>query len=327
MGLSMRGRNVIAAVKLVFRHSLAVLIMHKLYWRLSTALFVIFFLSTSWRIFCEHACGHRYLSHRCYRCTPWLLQLMALTVTARDLGPIFYWCFHHNDHHMHCDTGKDIHSPMHSSFLCVHFNFSYSEEEARRLNIEEKRPENCPRSFKKLQSGYDADLSWLNMRTATLVLLGDISFWVILGFALYNAGYDVWPFELWAWINFMPRVLTHHAIALTNSASHYFGTKPYTGRPDSPYPLCHATNCWWAAVLNFGEGWHSNHHAFALSARHGLLWWEVDVVYYGLCILGSLGLIWDMTVVHDSIRLAPRSGPIEKKPAVKYATMFPRKKQ
>jgi stearoyl-CoA desaturase (delta-9 desaturase) len=247
---------------------------------------------------------------------------MVCTIATRDVGPLFYWCFLHNHHHTHCDTGKDIHSPKHSSFWCVHFNFAYSAAEADRFKLMDKLPENSPRSFKQLQTSYDADLSWLTMMRSVMVFFGEIFLWMALGVYLSRMGYDVLPFELWAWGNFMPRVLTHHAVSLTNSAAHTFGSRPYTGRPDSPYPLCEATNCWWAAWLNFGEGWHSNHHAFALSARHGLLWWEVDMVYYGLCLLGYAGLVWNMKTVDDSIRFAPRDQPIDKHPTVKYVTQF-----
>lgn len=323
-------RNVLAGLKLVLRHSLFVYIFYNLYSRLSHALALACGVSIFWRIFCEHACGHRYLSHKSYRCDPWLLQVMVCTIATRDMGPLFYWFFLHNHHHTHCDTGNDLHSPKHSSFWCVHFNFAWSAAEADRFKLFEKLPENSPRSFKQLQTCYDADLSWLTMKRSLAIMLGEIFLWMGLGMVLSRSGYDVRPFELWAWLNFVPRVLTHHAVSLTNSAAHSFGSRPYTGRPDSPYPLCEATNCWWAAWLNGGEGWHSNHHAFALSARHGLLWWEMDMVYIGLYVLGHLGLVWDLKTVDDSIRLAPRGSypeqKIDKHPKVKYALLFPSSK-
>jgi fatty-acid desaturase len=39
-----------------------------------------------------------------------------------------------------------------------------------------------------------------------------------------------------------------------------------------------------------GEGWHNNHHAHPVSARHGLAWYEIDLKYYGIWIMGRLGL-------------------------------------
>jgi fatty-acid desaturase len=36
-------------------------------------------------------------------------------------------------------------------------------------------------------------------------------------------------------------------------------------------------NNWWVALLTFGEGWHNNHHACPSAARHGLVWYELDI--------------------------------------------------
>ena len=69
---------------------------------------------------------------------------------------------------------------------------------------------------------------------------------------------------------------------------------------------------------SFSTGWHSNHHAFCKSARHGLLWWELDMVYIALCVLATFGVVWDVTTVHDDIRLMPRDKQLSHAPDVKY---------
>jgi stearoyl-CoA desaturase (delta-9 desaturase) len=51
-----------------------------------------------------------------------------------------------------------------------------------------------------------------------------------------------------------------------------------------------------------GEGWHNNHHAFPTSARHGLHWWQLDVSYWVIRGLESLGLAWKVRVP-DASRL------------------------
>jgi hypothetical protein len=44
------------------------------------------------------------------------------------------------------------------------------------------------------------------------------------------------------------------------------------------------------ALLMRGEGWHNNHHAHQVSARHGSAWYEVNLNYYGISLLESVGL-------------------------------------
>ena len=44
------------------------------------------------------------------------------------------------------------------------------------------------------------------------------------------------------------------------------------------------------ALVSGGEGWHNNHHAHPVSARHGLVWYEIDPNYLGILLLAKLGL-------------------------------------
>ncbi len=48
------------------------------------------------------------------------------------------------------------------------------------------------------------------------------------------------------------------------------------------------------ASLTLGEGWHNNHHHYHTSANQGFYSWELDISYYGLLLLSSLGLVWDL---------------------------------
>ena len=66
-----------------------------------------------------------------------------------------------------------------------------------------------------------------------------------------------------------------HATWLVNSATHMWGSRRFETRDDS-------RNSWWVALLTFGEGWHNNHHAHPVSARHGLAWYEFDISWITL---------------------------------------------
>jgi stearoyl-CoA desaturase (delta-9 desaturase) len=68
-----------------------------------------------------------------------------------------------------------------------------------------------------------------------------------------------------------------------------WGSRRFATRDDS-------RNLWWVAVLTGGEGWHNNHHAYPVSARHGLAWYEVDINYYSIWLLGKLGLAKQINV-------------------------------
>ena len=48
------------------------------------------------------------------------------------------------------------------------------------------------------------------------------------------------------------------------------------------------------ALLTFGEGWHNNHHANPTAAQHGFRWYEIDMNWYGIWTLKTLGLAWDI---------------------------------
>ena len=74
-----------------------------------------------------------------------------------------------------------------------------------------------------------------------------------------------------------------HATWLVNSATHLWGSRRFETRDDS-------RNNWWVALLTGGEGWHNNHHAHPVSARHGLAWYEIDPNFWGIWISEKIGL-------------------------------------
>eukprot|EP00879_Flechtneria_rotunda_P022364 GHRR01023598.1.p1 GENE.GHRR01023598.1~~GHRR01023598.1.p1 ORF type:complete len:117 (+),score=34.19 GHRR01023598.1:790-1140(+) len=111
--------------------------------------------------------------------------------------------------------------------------------------------------------------------------------------------------ELVAWTIAVPMVFGWHSTFLVNSASHVYGRQPYETGDLS-------TNCWWVALISFGEGWHNAHHAFPYSARHGLDWWELDATWYLICVLQFLGIVWDVQVPSEKVREAKRKQPVTK---------------
>jgi stearoyl-CoA desaturase (delta-9 desaturase) len=94
-----------------------------------------------------------------------------------------------------------------------------------------------------------------------------------------------WPWVFWG--VFVRSVMSLHFTWLVNSATHIWGSQRFDTGDMS-------TNSLWVAILTFGEGWHNNHHAHPQAARHGHRWYEVDMNWYGIWTLRTLGLAWDI---------------------------------
>ncbi|PWA96584.1 fatty acid desaturase, type 1, core [Artemisia annua] len=87
-----------------------------------------------------------------------------------------------------------------------------------------------------------------------------------------------------------------HVTCLVNSACHIWGKRAWNTDDLSK-------NNWWVAMVTFGEGWHNNHHAFEYSARHGLEWWQIDLCWYMICFLESIGLATNVKVPNQTHKL------------------------
>ena len=85
-----------------------------------------------------------------------------------------------------------------------------------------------------------------------------------------------------------------------------------------------STNSWWVALLTFGEGWHNNHHAHPVSARHGLKWYEIDLNWYGIWALKKLGLA--RNVYRVKLSELREQEPEEEKLAPAQPSWFPSKR-
>jgi stearoyl-CoA desaturase (delta-9 desaturase) len=95
--------------------------------------------------------------------------------------------------------------------------------------------------------------------------------------------------SLVAWGIFLRTTLGLHCTWLVNSATHMWGSRRSETRDDS-------RNNWWVALITFGEGWHNNHHAHPVSARHGLAWYEFDMNWITILLLKRLRMAKDIRV-------------------------------
>ena len=93
--------------------------------------------------------------------------------------------------------------------------------------------------------------------------------------------------QLIAWGFIVPTLLILHGTCLINSAGHYFGSQRFKDGDES-------RNVWWLFPIALGENWHNNHPHRPASANTSCVWWEIDAVYYMICFLEAVGLIWDV---------------------------------
>jgi len=103
----------------------------------------------------------------------------------------------------------------------------------------------------------------------------------------------VLAYHLMTWegvaIAWVAGALCYNAGDAVNSVGHLWGKQDFDGAGE-------ARNSRFVALVSLGEGWHSGHHAFPRSARHGLLRGQVDLSFMLLRMLAAVGLASDLYV-------------------------------
>lgn len=215
------------------------------------------------RMFGVTAGYHRYFSHRSYKTSRVFQLLLALLAMSSAQRGVLWWAAHHRHHHRFSDTPWDVHSPIRGGFWHAHVLWILDAN-------------NDPTDLSRVRDLVRfPELLWLNRfwYVPPVVLGAAVAFtlgWsgLLIGFALST-------------------VLVWHGTFAVNSLAHVFGRRRYETEDTS-------RNSWILALVTLGEGWHNNHHHHMSSARAGFLWWEVDVTYYILRALATIGVVWDI---------------------------------
>ena len=210
-----------------------------------------------------------------------LEYVLAVFGTLALQGDPIRWVAVHRKHHAHADREGDSHS-IRGGFRWAHLDWLYRRQ--RRAAV-------C---------GRDAPLRTRSLRSAVL-LRAPIPQRTAAG----RTRRELFALGGWSWVVlgiFVRLVVSYHSTWLVNSASHMLGYRTYQTGDES-------TNCWWVALISWGEGWHNNHHAFPFSARHGLRWFEIDMTWWHVRLLALLRLADQIKVPTHSMqqqRLRPR---------------------
>ena len=255
--------NWLIATSLTLFHVGAVAALFFFTWK---ALFVAIFLYWLTALLGVGMCYHRLLAHRAFKTPKWFEYVLTIcAVMAVEGGPLL-WVATHRMHHQFVDGDGDPHSPRdgkwwsHAGWILVG---NALRQDA--YTIDRYVPDLAADKFHV----------WITEYHFVPTL--------ILGTALFAIG--GWPFLLWG--IFFRTVMGLHATWLVNSATHIWGSRRFATRDLS-------TNNWWVSLLTLGEGWHNNHHAYPVAARHSFKWYEIDVNWYTIWMLKQVGLASDI---------------------------------
>ena len=216
---------------------------------------------------------HRYFAHRAFKMNRAARFVWAFIGTAAmQKGPL-WWAGHHVNHHKYADREGDPHSPMVSGIYYAHIGWFLHDTKHDR--IEASNP--VLRDF-----GRVPEIAWLERwyfipplaLAAAMFLIGGLP-WLVWGFCL-------------------PTMTLAHATFAINTVNHLWGSRRFETVDES-------RNNPVTAIFAVGEGWHNNHHRYQRAARNGFYWWEVDVTWYVIRTMASLGLVWDVQPVPERI--------------------------
>lgn len=221
---------------------------------------------------------HRLFGHHAFETSRPIQFLFAALGSMAVEGSLLRWVAVHRRHHQHSDTVEDPHSPHHHGHGLVgillgawhaHIGWFFKPDPPDLAHyVKDLRQSRLLRAMSALFP------VWVGASLLVPTILGGL---------LTMTWAGAWFGLLWGGL---ARIFfVHHVTWSINSVCHLWGSQPYRTGDDS-------RNNFLFGVLGLGEGWHNNHHAFPNSARHGLLWWQIDVSYWVIRTLALVGLAW-----------------------------------
>jgi stearoyl-CoA desaturase (delta-9 desaturase) len=228
-----------------------------------------------------NVCFHRLLTHRSFACPKWVEHTLAiLGVCCLQEGPA-RWVAIHRKHHQQSDEQPDPHSPL-VAFFWGHVGWllvDNRETDSIQLYQRYARDLLSQPFYFRLERRY----CWLWVYVAHAVVLGLLAAGVSAAMGADLGGIGRAAASMIVWGVLVRTVLVWHITWSVNSLSHLFGYQSYKTGENS-------RNNWFVALISNGEGWHNNHHADQRCAAHGLRWYELDVTYLTIRLLGVVGL-------------------------------------
>lgn len=200
---------------------------------------------------------HRALTHKGVQLAGWVEQVMIFFVMFGGVGAPRPWVATHKFHHATSDTPRDVSSPHHGGFWWAHLRWLWqtSTPPFERYCPELNRP--AYRFWEKLQIP------------------------ILICSAFFGL---IWGPSAWIWLGPMRLIFVLHGQCTVNSICH-LGEVEKSARGSS-------INVWWLTPLHLGvgENWHANHHSQQMNPRLGTRLHQIDVGWWTIRLLQSLGL-------------------------------------
>ena len=199
---------------------------------------------------------HRYFSHRSFHAVRALKIALAIAGSLGVEGSVYTWAAQHRRHHAYADRDGDPHSPWAFG--------SGLRSQLRGLGhahigwLFKSNPSHPERWIPDLLA--DRDLAFISRTAAGWATLSFVLPF-LLGLAVTGTLKGAILALLWGGLVRM--AVLHHVTWGVNSLGHMFGARPFRNRDRS-------TNVAALALLSFGDSWHNAHHAYPMSARHGV---------------------------------------------------------
>ena len=174
------------------------------------------------------------------------------------------WAAVHRKHHARCETPEDPHSPQTHGIWKVLLG-------GAELYRMEARNEETLRKF-----GHGTPNDWIEQNLYSKYPNLGVSLLIVIDVALFGiVGISVWAVQM-IWVPFW-------AGGVVNGIGHFRGYRNF-GTADA------SRNIIPFGILIGGEELHNNHHAYATSARLSRKWYELDIGWMYIRVLGVLGL-------------------------------------
>ncbi len=246
---------------------------------LDISLFVVLWLLTGIGITAGY---HRLFAHRTYRTSNAVSVLLVILGSMSGRGSMISWAAMHRRHHEVADKPGDMHSPnLHgdgfwqkiNGFIHSHYAWMVKHDYP---NVGHYAPDLIR----------NRSLVWASRHYMTWVVLG-----LIIPTAIGGLVSGSWWGALtgFLWGAVVRMFVVEQSMSALNSFLHLIGSQPF--KLDE-----HSRNNTLLGVLVWGEGWHNNHHAFPNSASFALRPYALDLGYWFIRLLSSLGLAWDVRV-------------------------------